>query len=33
MDPQRDVGKLWPVAGPLLTQKINMGLIEENWDD
>ncbi|MGW5691186.1 Tn3 family transposase [Streptomyces asiaticus] len=33
MDPQRDVGNLWPVAGPLLTQKINMGLIEENWDD
>lgn len=33
MDPQRDVNSLWPVAGPLLTQKINMGLIEENWDD
>ncbi|MFI5634722.1 Tn3 family transposase [Streptomyces sp. NPDC051664] len=33
MDPQRDVSKIWPVAGPLLTQKINMGLIEENWDD
>jgi hypothetical protein len=33
MDPQRDVSRHWPVAGPLLTQKINMGLIEENWDD
>lgn len=33
MDPQRNVNSLWPVAGPLLTQKINMGLIEENWDD
>jgi TnpA family transposase len=33
MDPQRDVSRLWPVAGPLLTQKINMGLIEETWDD
>ncbi|MFE6023082.1 Tn3 family transposase [Streptomyces sp. NPDC056441] len=33
MDPQRDVNSSWPVAGPLLTQKINMGLIEENWDD
>jgi hypothetical protein len=33
MDPQRDVSRLWPVAGPLLTQKINMGLIGENWDD
>ncbi|MFP8885274.1 Tn3 family transposase [Streptomyces mangrovi] len=33
MDPQRDVNSLWPVAGPLLTQKINMGLIEDNWDD
>lgn len=32
MDLQRDVGRLWPVAGPLLTQKI-MELIEENWDD
>ncbi|MEV6029383.1 Tn3 family transposase [Streptomyces sp. NPDC052036] len=33
MDPQRDVNSLWLVAGPLLTQKIKMGLIEENWDD
>ncbi|MGA6160412.1 Tn3 family transposase [Stenotrophomonas sp. NPDC087984] len=33
MDTQRDVGRLWPMAGPLLTQKINTGLIEENWDD
>ncbi|MGW6521681.1 Tn3 family transposase [Streptomyces sp. NPDC054962] len=33
MDPQRDVNSLWPVAGPLFTQKINMELIEENWDD
>ncbi len=33
MAPQRDVNSVWPVAGPLLTQKINMGLIEENWDD
>lgn len=33
MAPQRDVNSLWPVAGPLLTQKINTRLIEENWDD
>ncbi|MHB8297314.1 MAG: Tn3 family transposase [Dermatophilaceae bacterium] len=33
MDPQREVSRQWPVAGPLLTQKINLGLIEENWDD
>lgn len=33
MDPQRDANSLWPVARPLLTQKINMGLIEDQWDD
>ena len=33
MDPQRDVNRLWPVVGPLFTQKINLGLIEENWGD
>lgn len=32
MGPQRDVDSLWPVAGPLLTRKINMGLAEKNWD-
>ncbi|MFF4219472.1 Tn3 family transposase [Streptomyces nondiastaticus] len=31
--PQRDVARSWPVAGPLLTQEINLSLIEENWDE
>ncbi|WKU49572.1 Tn3 family transposase [Streptomyces sp. VNUA116] len=33
MDPQRDVARSWPVAGPLFTQEINLSLIEENWDE